>query len=254
MILMLKDAMQYLLNLNTKPADRVVEIDDLVTGVKKTVVINDDGNAQILKRDDSISKQALLLSTLTSLVDYVSSGKDRKYEDLFIHVEDEETVYLRGTLLDDGNREELVKVKAIIPYFNFDSFLDAEQLNIQLQSKFVQNEDRDILLKVVGNIQEDNVRTTGDNGMAQAVTIKTGVASADDVLVPNPVKLAPYRTFLEVEQPESKFIFRMKDGPRGAIFEADGGAWRNQAIKNIKDYLSAALESELASDRITIIA
>lgn len=251
---MLKDAIQYLLNLSTKPADRVVEIDDVVTGVKKTVVINDDGQAQILRKEDHTSKQVLHLSTLTSLVDYILSCKERTYDDLFVHVKDEGTVYLKGTLLDDGNREELVQVTAIVPHFNFDTFLDSEQLNIQLQSKFVKSEDRDILLKVIGNIQEDNVRTTGDDGMAQAVTIKTGVASADDVLVPNPVKLAPFRTFLEVEQPESKFIFRMKEGPRGAIFEADGGAWRNQAIRNVKDFLMAALEDEVNSGRITIIA
>lgn len=46
----------------------------------------------------------------------------------------------------------------------------------------------------------------------------------------------------------------MKEGPRGAIFEADGGAWRNQAIRNVKDFLMAALEDEVNSGRITIIA
>lgn len=111
-----------------------------------------------------------------------------------------------------------------------------------------------MLLKVVGNVKEENVRETGDNGIAQAVTIKTGVASAADVLVPNPVSLAPYRTFLEVEQPASSFIFRMKDGPSGAIFEADGGAWRNQAIANVREYLATELESEIEKGRITIIA
>lgn len=66
--------------------------------------------------------------------------------------------------------------------------------------------------------------------------------------------LAPYRTFLEVEQPESQFIFRMKDGPRGAIFEADGGAWRNQAIVNIREYLKEQLSEEVESKRVTILA
>ena len=34
----------------------------------------------------------------------------------------------------------------------------------------------------------------------------------------------------------------MQEGPRAALFEADGGAWRNQAIKNIKEYLLKELE------------
>ena len=51
-----------------------------------------------------------------------------------------------------------------------------------------------------------------------------------DVKVPNPVTLRPFRTFIEVEQPESKFIFRMREGGRCAIFEADGahGSWRRR--------------------------
>lgn len=108
------------------------------------------------------------------------------------------------------------------------------KLNIMLQSSFVDNKDRNLLLKVTGNVKDEAVKSVGDNGVSQAVTIKTGVASVSDVVVPNPVTLAPFRTFQEVEQPESKFIFRMKDGPSAALYEADGGAWRNEAMKNIK--------------------
>ena len=43
----------------------------------------------------------------------------------------------------------------------------------------------------------------------------------------------------------------MKDGPRAAIFEADGGAWRNKAILSIKEYLKKEL-AEL--NNIEIIA
>ena len=49
-------------------------------------------------------------------------------------------------------------------------------------------------------------------------------------------------------------LIRMKDGPRGAIFEADGGAWRNQAIVNIREYLYERLEEEIKSKRVTILA
>ncbi len=52
----------------------------------------------------------------------------------------------------------------------------------------------------------------------------------------------------------SQFVFRMKDGPRAAIFEADGGAWRNQAIVNIREYLKEQLAEEVESQRITILA
>ncbi|OSB00487.1 hypothetical protein B2H85_13365, partial [Clostridium botulinum] len=56
------------------------------------------------------------------------------------------------------------------------------------------------------------------------------------------VTLAPYRTFPEIEQPLSRFIFRMQQGPSAAIYEADGGAWRNQAMQRIKAYLEEELK------------
>ncbi|PFR65873.1 hypothetical protein COK29_26730, partial [Bacillus cereus] len=71
---------------------------------------------------------------------------------------------------------------------------------------------------------------------------------------PNPVSLQPYRTFVEVEQPKSNFIFRMKDGPRCSIHEADGGAWKLQAMNNIEDYLTTALADEVDSKKVFIIA
>ena len=68
---------------------------------------------------------------------------------------------------------------------------------------------------------------------------------AMEMVVPNPVLLKPYRTFIEVQQPESAFIFRMQDGPRAALFEADGGAWRIEAMENIRAYLAKELKEEL---------
>ena len=49
--------------------------------------------------------------------------------------------------------------------------------------------------------------------------------------------LAPFRTFSEIEQPESSFVLRVNDRGRVGLFEADGGAWRNTAMLRIKEYL-----------------
>ena len=106
-----------------------------------------------------------------------------------------------------------------------------------LQSGIADNDDKKLLLKFTGLIQEEAVKKTGDDGVSQAVTIKTGVATVGDAVVPNPVILAPYRTFPEIEQVESKFIFRMQEGPYAALYEADGGAWKNEAMRRIKEYL-----------------
>ncbi|MDR2054492.1 MAG: hypothetical protein LBQ10_01270 [Desulfovibrio sp.] len=49
--------------------------------------------------------------------------------------------------------------------------------------------------------------------------------------------LRPYRTFNEVEQPVSPFVFRAQEGPRFALIEADNGAWESVAMKSIKEFM-----------------
>lgn len=66
--------------------------------------------------------------------------------------------------------------------------------------------------------------------------------------MPNPVYLAPYRTFREVTQPLSPFVLRMKQGREGglptvALFEADGGKWKLDAIAFIRDFLREKIET-----------
>lgn len=238
-----------LLALGICPDERIVELDD-----GRLFNVNQAGNAVEIEKHSIVAKKVLEINTLSGLVNYIKSGNERMVRPLFVHIKDEQNVYIKGVLEEDGNRETLAVARAIVPHFHYGNFLDMETFNIALQSQFVENDHRAILLQVIGNVSEDNVRQTGDDGVAQAVTINQGIASKADVKVPNPVDLAPFRTFLEVEQPTSQFVFRMKEGPRGAIFEADGGAWRNQAIVNIREYLKDALAEEIDSGRITIIA
>src|SRR5690625_3636883 len=250
---MIKDAIKYLQDTLISPKDRLVNFKD-VDYVDRQFFINNEGKAIEIKPVDMHAVHPLHVKTLTSLISYIKRGEERPTPFFFLHVEDERTVTIWSALNFEGRREHLITASAVVPSFEYEYFHNAEELIIALQSTFTKTDDRDLLLQVIGNVKEENVRNTGDTGFSQAVTIQTGVASADDVKVPNPVTLAPYRTFLEVEQPSSEFIFRMKDGPRGAIFEADGGAWRNAAIANVREYLAKELNEEVDSERITIIA
>ncbi|MTW85608.1 hypothetical protein F3157_08020 [Virgibacillus dakarensis] len=191
--------------------------------------------------------------TLSGLVDYLKSNFDG-CDPVIIHVVSPTTVKVKSPLNDDENRDYFIKAEALIPDFYFDHWYGTEDFNIKLQSCFVKSDDRDVMLKVVGNITEDQVKTVSDDGVSQAVVARVGVATVGNVEVPNPVALAPYRTFVEVVQPESDFVFRMKDGPRCALFEADGGAWKISAIENIRKYLEASLKDQIEYGRISIIA
>lgn len=183
------------------------------------------------------------MKTLTSLVEYIKANIDSMSEKMIVHVISPTEVHLYSSLDADRKREYLVEVNAELPDFRFGSFIDHENFVIALQSKFVPNEDRDLVLKFAGTVEDGTVAEYGDDGVTQKATIKTGVASKADAVVPNPVNLIPYRTFLEVQQPASDFIFRMKSscGVQCAIFEADGGAWKNEAMSRIKNYLALEL-------------
>lgn len=65
-------------------------------------------------------------------------------------------------------------------------------------------------------------------------------------------QLRPYRTFQEVEQPESIFLIRVSD--RGISFiEADGGMWRLTARETIKKYLESRLEQEVSEGSVHVV-
>ena len=75
--------------------------------------------------------------------------------------------------------------------------------------------------------------------------------------MPNPVRLRPYRTFAEIEQPESEYVFRIMDdgqGPSFKLVEADGGLWKSAAMMKIKEYFNLALTDEMSDGALTIIA
>lgn len=233
---MIKSALEYLISLGK---DDVVE----VNGQSYTT--------QNLKHIKYPTPAPVEITTLSGLVDYIKSNIDHHdLEDLMIHICSPHTVKLYSSLGYDTGRDCYIECKALTPNIEFNRFYDTEQFIIILQSCFVATDDLEKVLKVVGNIKEENVRTVGDDGISQEVTVKAGIARVGNAVVPNPVVLAPYRTFPEVDQPSSKFVFRMQNGPRCALFEADGGMWRIAAMKNIKSYL----KDELADLDIKIIS
>ena len=220
---------------------------EYIVGLKTPVITEIDGNTYSDKPLNRISyvpyAKTIGMKTLTSLVEYIKANIDSMSEKMIVHVISPTEVHLYSSLDADRKREYLVEVNAELPDFRFGSFIDHENFVIALQSKFVPNEDRDLVLKFAGTVEDGTVAEYGDDGVTQKATIKTGVASKADAVVPNPVYLIPYRTFLEVQQPASDFIFRMKSscGVQCAIFEADGGAWKNEAMSRIKNYLALEL-------------
>ena len=224
-----KEALEYMHNLG-KDEEKYIEIN------------GSPYSHMSLKRVLLPPVETLKLTSLNSLISYIKGNMDKWTIKLAIHIVDHRTVRLISELNDDFNRDVIIEVNAVMPdQVRYGSFYSTEDFNIILQSRFQRTDDRDLLLKFTGPIKEEKVKSTGDDGISQAVTIKTGITSVGNAVVPNPVTLAPYRTFLEIKQPESTFIFRMKDGPEAALFEADGGAWKLDAVNSIAVYLKEQL-------------
>lgn len=220
---------------------------EYIVGLKEPVITDIGGDTYSDKTLNRISyipyAKAIEMCTLTSFVDYIKANIDAMKDKMIIHVVSPTCVKLYSQLDNERKREYLVEVNAQLPDFRFGDYIGHEAFCIALQSKFIQNDDRDLVLKFAGTVEDGTVAEYGDDGITQKATVKTGLASKGDAIIPNPVKLRPYRTFLEVEQPESAFVFRMRSerGVQCAIFEADGGAWKNAAMKNIKEYLQFEL-------------
>lgn len=242
---MLQKAISYLVGLGEETAKpEVLEI------AGKTYCTKD------LRRYGQEEKaEPLTASSLTSLVDYIKGRKEELRNTMILHVVSPTEVRLLSGLLRERDREELFRVVANPNGFEFDRYYSQEDFVINMQTAFIQTDETELILKVAGNVENKATANYGDDGCTQKTTIKRGIASREDVLVPNPVILAPYRTFLEVEQPESKCVFRIKEGsggePNFKLVSADGGLWKYAAIKGIKEYLHNALQDEKLD--ITII-
>lgn len=191
----------------------------------------------------------LELSTLAGVAAYLQHNDDgvsALQTMLVVHGED--SVSLIGPLMDPERQRDLfVMATAERPALNLGTFLPREEFHVKLMSMFVQTEQRDMLLRYVANIVQKAEVETADDGISQRVTAKTGIARVGKIDLPNPISLRPYRTFPEVEQPESSFIFRIKQTHDGtdtamALFEADGGMWKLEAAANIKKWLEDHIE------------
>lgn len=194
----------------------------------------------------------LRVHNLSGVVEYLQNDFDDRYP-VLIHVISPTEVRVVSRFNSDMKRNTLISAEALLPTIPFDRFLDLEHFNILLQSCFVDSVERAQALAVVGNVRDEKVMAFGDDGVSQQVTAKAGVATVEAVKVPNPVVLKPFRTFVEIEQPFSPFVLRLKDGPTAALFEADGGAWKVAAIAEIKEYLRFQLQSLIEEKQVVIV-
>lgn len=236
---MLKELIQYLISLS-RP--------EIVVEGGKTYSTH---NLTQLDKEQPVD--AITIRSLSGLVGYIKSNFDTDRE-FMIHIESPEMVSVFDSLNDVNDRRTYVRAIAMLPDITFERHMNRENFNIMLQACFVENENKAKVLKAISSIVEENSVTQNDDGISQRVTARTGVATHGLIDIPNPVELKPFRTFVEVTQPESEFVLRLREGGEVGLFEADGGAWELNAMQNIKEYFKDELQELIEEGKVIIVA
>lgn len=138
-----------------------------------------------------------------------------------------------------------------VPGWGEKNTLGFEEAQIALRTRFQETPDTLYAMKLVSDISLGAKVIYNDNGIATTITTQKGVALQTNEQIRPLVKLRPYRTFQEVEQPESIFLIRVSD--RGISFiEADGGMWKLAARETIKRFLEERMQQEVSEGSVII--
>jgi hypothetical protein len=181
--------------------------------------------------------------------------------DLFIHILSPNVVELVSAAETQyGCRRVWMRASppSELAKFPFGQFMEPEKFLIGLQSMFQRVKiespdgavlgDLDYVLQIASNISAEEAVTLADDGISQKVGATQGIVLKGHTTLKPRVSLAPYRTFSEIDQPVSDFLFRVRKDDRStvalALFEADGGRWRLGAFNAIHDWFFAALDED----------
>lgn len=242
---MIKEAMEFIKNLT----------------IESQEIITDEINGEIYIKGDahripSDMAREMYLDTLASTVDYIRDCiSSNKFKTPFIVKTGYEKVDVFSGLNDRLERNHLVVTKPLLPLIRFDQWMDMESFVIQLKTCFCETENLKRLVAIVSTITDESKVSMEDDGFGLKISQISGTAvKKEGNLQINPiVRLVPYRTFEEVDQPESRFLLRVRDGGKMALYEADGGMWKLQAQENVSDYLRNELAVEIKAGTVVVV-
>ncbi len=224
------------------------------TGFGEKVLVVNGNTTESFADPNTAEPVTLELSTLQGVADYVGFGCSNELP-VVIHVASPVEVRVVAPCYGD-RRQSLVfaRSRPNIPVISFGKYMPVEDFLIMVQSAFFMSDERVDLQKLCGSLKAAKQADFEDDGISQTVNVSTGVTRVATVAARLQWNLAPFRTFTEVTQPESGFVLRMKQVERekdkvsieAALFEADGGAWRVNAVTQIGEWLREHVAGDVA--------
>jgi len=222
--------------------DRVLELSEIRTFKLGDLTFTNATSFSRIRTPEQIPPQTFVINNLKGLMDYTCQ-LEQYSKGLFFAVKSPTEVSLMSSIDPENDNVQFTFATAIMQMDNykFNVYQELEFFIIDLLSRFEPNKDRDNVIEKLSHLANEHVIQNTDDKFSQSLQIKTGLTTKANVIVENPITLQPFRTFREVNQPESKFILRYRNKGNtieAALFEGDGGQWKLDAIKNIKDWLS----------------
>lgn len=204
--------------------------------------------------EDDPFPPSIELFTLDGFIGYINTNPEGligENDKAIVYVVNEKEVLLLSAPTEHKkDRRTIAQTYAHAPKIMFNTYIDSDTFNTMLLSTFHQTKARDGVFALVKSMTKKQTEQTTDDGVTQQITVMEGVATASNVQFKNPVPLKPMRTFTEVDQPESNFTLRVNKEAEVTLIEADGGAWKNEAVARIAAYL----KDHITSPHVTILA
>lgn len=246
---MLKEFIEHIQK-TTQPLIQTID-PDVDSG--STFAITNDGKVVEL-RPIIDYPETLCLHSLDALVKMVNTEASNMATPLYITVPNHLTVicYAQPDPVARFHRQEFYEVNATdVPGWGESVKMGFEEAQIALRTRFQETPDTLYAMKLLSDISCGAKVVYNDSGVATTVTTQKGVSLQTNEQIRPIVTLKPYRTFQEVEQPDSTFLIRVSE--RGITFtEADGGMWKLRARETVKAFLEDKLANLVESGSVYI--
>lgn len=234
-----------------------------IEAMSKPVVAEIDGHTYAIQGDGGYKEilpdldlpDELELSSLDAVVTMIRNEAAKRFSPIYVSVPSATSVRVFTDSLQEKRdiRVALYSARATdVPGWESSVKMPFDQAAVALQTRFQDSKDREYCLQLLSNITTGAKVTYNDTGVATTVVTQKGVSLQQNQTIKPLVRLRPYRTFQEIEQPEGLFLIRIDE--RGITFtEADGGMWKLEARKEVAFYLTGALAPEIERGDVKVM-
>lgn len=148
----------------------------------------------------------------------------------------------------DENGERILFLKAdassIVSNWSAVKNYDSELFITSLLTGFRSNYNRDLLMQVAASVKETSESTVSDDGVSQSTVV--GKAIKKNLEIINPVMLIPKLSFIEINDIEVPFVFRINKGdsrnegkPTFSLNIGENKQWRFDVISKIVEFIKS---------------